>query len=132
VRAGHGHCPTPAPRKPATTLRRSRRPGLAGQPAASRWQKLVKRVTRAEPLFKVATLDRQRGMELMGTEGPPDEAVMGGAFASGVGQEGLPGDEVDQPTSRSGLLGPDEARRFAASAPTPISGSTIEVSPPID
>ena len=32
VRAGHGHCPTPAPRKPATTLRRSRRPGLAGQP----------------------------------------------------------------------------------------------------
>ena len=31
VRA-QGHCPMPAPRKPATTLRRSRRPGLAGQP----------------------------------------------------------------------------------------------------
>ena len=48
----------------------------------------------------------------MGTEGPPDEAVMGGAFASGVGQSSL--EVLD-----SELLGPDEARRFAASAPRP-------------
>ena len=83
-----------------------------GRPAASRWRKLAKRVTRAEALFKVATLTRRRGMELMGTEGPPDEAVMGGAFASGVGQSSPEGLDSE-------LLGPDEARRFAASAPKP-------------
>jgi tetratricopeptide (TPR) repeat protein len=73
------------------------------------------KVSRAEALFKLATLTRRRGMELTGTEGPPDEAVLGGSFPDGVGQsspEGLS-------RSPSTLLGPDEAKRFAASAPTP-------------
>ena len=72
-------------------------------------------VARAEALFKVATLTRQQGMGLMGTEGPPDETVLFGSFPEGVGQsrpEGLS-------QSPSSLLGPDEASRFAASAPKP-------------
>jgi hypothetical protein len=75
------------------------------------WQ----RVARAEAVFKVATLDRERGMELMGTEGPPDVTVLSGAFAYGVGQAKPEG----RSTSPSALLGPDEASRFAASAPRP-------------
>ena len=74
-----------------------------------------RRVSRAEALFEVATLDRQRGMELMGTEGPPDEAALGGNFAYGVGQA-KPDGVSDSPSK---LLGPDEASRFAASAPRP-------------
>ena len=72
-------------------------------------------VARAEAVFKVATLTRQQGMGLMGTEGPPDETVLFGSFPEGVGQsrpEGLS-------QSPSSLLGPDEASRFAASAPRP-------------
>jgi hypothetical protein len=68
-------------------------------------------VSRAEALFNLAMLSRQRGMELMGTEGPPDLAAVGGGFASGVGQAGL--------SDEAALLGPDEAARFAASAPKP-------------
>ena len=75
------------------------------------------RVSRAEALFKVARMTRVQGMGLMGTEGPPDETVMYGAFADGIGQASPNG--VD--TSPSPLLGPDEASRFAASAPTPDS-----------
>jgi tetratricopeptide (TPR) repeat protein len=75
------------------------------------WQ----RVPRAEALFKVATLARQQGMELMGTEGPPDEAVLDGAFSGGFGQSSPNG----MSNTPSALLGPDEASRFAASAPKP-------------
>ena len=53
-----------------------------GRPFDWPWQ----RVPRAAALFKVARLARQQGMELMGTEGPPDEAVLDGAFAGGFGQ----------------------------------------------
>ena len=93
----------------------------AAQPAWP-WQN----VSRAEALFTAATLARKRGMEIMGTEGPPDEAVLGGSFDSGVGQtspvpdrqrsseEGTP-----RPYSSASLLGADEQRRFAASAPKP-------------
>lgn len=75
------------------------------------WQ----RVSRAEALFKLARMTRVKGMALMGTEGPPDETVMDGAFASGIGQASPSGED----TSPSQLLGPDEASRFAASAPKP-------------
>ena len=75
------------------------------------WQ----RVSRAEALFSVATLDRQRGMELTGTEGPPDVTALNGSFAYGVGQA-KPDGVADSPSK---LLGPDEATRFAASAPKP-------------
>lgn len=75
------------------------------------WQ----RVSRAEAMFKLARMTRVQGMGLMGTEGPPDETVMYGAFPSGIGQTSPNGEG----TSPSPLLGPDEASRFAASAPKP-------------
>jgi hypothetical protein len=75
--------------------------------STSRWSS----VSRAEALFTAAMLARQRGMEMMGTEGPPDLAVLDGQFDFGYGQS-----SVD---ANSPLLGPDEARRFAASAPKP-------------
>jgi tetratricopeptide (TPR) repeat protein len=85
----------------------------ATRPSWFEWPSL--RVTRAEALFKLAGMTRVRGMGLMGTEGPPDETVMYGAFPSGIGQSSPNGED----TSPSPLLGPDEASRFAASAPNP-------------
>jgi hypothetical protein len=72
------------------------------------------KVARAEALFRVARLTRDQGMGLMGTEGPPDEAVLAGMYAYGYGQAS-PSDSKPPST----LLGPDEASRFAASAPQP-------------
>lgn len=72
-------------------------------------------VDRAEALFKLSAMTRERGMQLMGTEGPPDEASMGGSFPSGIGQSS-PNGHRDTP---SRLLGPDEVRRFEESAPRP-------------
>lgn len=100
----------------------------AARPAAWPWQN----VSRAEALFKVAMLARKRGMELMGTEGPPDEAALDGMFQYGIGQSdplGTPlseyADDADRAKFKANaernraLLGPDEAARFAASAPKP-------------
>jgi hypothetical protein len=77
------------------------------------WQK----VSRAEALFQLATLSRVQGMGLMGTEGPPDEQVLSGMYAYGFGQASPNGWRK----TPSALLGPDEASRFAASAPRPDS-----------
>jgi cellulose synthase operon protein C len=77
------------------------------------WQK----VSRAEALFQLATLSRQQGMGLMGTEGPPDEQVLAGMYAYGFGQASPNGWRK----APSALLGPDEPSRFAASAPRPDS-----------
>ncbi|MCX7354976.1 MAG: hypothetical protein NTY59_09130 [Alphaproteobacteria bacterium] len=85
--------------------------GRPGWPFDWPWQK----VSRAEALFRVATLARNRGMELMGTEGLPDEAALGGAYSSGIGQPDLSGAVIYE----GSLLGPDEANRFIASAPKP-------------
>ena len=95
----------------------------AAQPATWPWQN----VSRAEALFTAATLARKRGMEIMGTEGPPDEAALGGNFESGVGQVSPvseqagspPDDAAKRPYDSMSLLGPDEERRFASSAPKP-------------
>lgn len=91
---------------------------VAAAAPGSRWQS----ISRAEALFKVAMLTRRRGMEVMGTEGPPDESVLGGSFADGVGQSAAV-DEQDRDPQRlkanRALLGPDEAARVAASAPKP-------------
>jgi len=78
-------------------------------------------VSRAEALFNVAMLSRKRGMELLGTEGPPDVAAVDGSFAGGYGQESPRGtvDTTTRTDTRDPLLGPDEATRFAASAPKP-------------
>jgi hypothetical protein len=70
---------------------------------------------RAEALFTMATLERRRGMQLMGTEGVPDVAALDDAFSYGLGQSS----PLGWRTSPSALLGPDEESRFAASAPKP-------------
>jgi len=95
----------------------------AAQPATWPWQN----TSRAEALFTAATLARKRGMEIMGTEGPPDEAALGGNFESGMGQTSpvpeqsgsSPDDAAKRPYDSRSLLGPDEERRFASSAPKP-------------
>lgn len=75
------------------------------------WQ----RVARAEALFKAATLERRRGMQLMATEGLPDVAGVDGDFRYGIGHSSPSADM----NSSTALLGPDEESRFAASAPKP-------------
>ena len=75
------------------------------------WQK----VSRGEALFRLATMTRVQGMGLMGTTGPPDMWEVYGSFPYGYGQASPNG----LAKSSSALLGPDEERRFAASAPRP-------------
>jgi tetratricopeptide (TPR) repeat protein len=75
------------------------------------WQK----VARGEALFRLATMTRVQGMGLMGTSGPPDMWEVYGSFPEGYGQANPNG----LAPSPSPLLGPDEASRFAASAPRP-------------
>jgi len=99
----------------------------AARPGGWPWQK----ASRAEALFKLAMLTRKRGMELMGTEGPPDETALGGDFSDGVGQRNplgmagptryadLPQPPAEKRDAAKALFGPDEEQRFAASAPKP-------------
>lgn len=75
------------------------------------WQK----VARGEALFRLATMTRVQGMGLAGTSGPPDMWEVYGSFSYGYGQAS-PNGWAKTPST---LLGPDEASRFAASAPTP-------------
>lgn len=90
-------------------------------------------VSRAEAMFRVATLTRTQGMELMGTEGPPDQAALGGNFPDGVGQSG-PWGHLVQPWSEysaeydkrprmvdgwDSFVDPTEMVRVAASSPRP-------------
>ncbi|SEP15069.1 hypothetical protein SAMN02990966_04127 [Rhodospirillales bacterium URHD0017] len=75
------------------------------------WQK----VSRGEALFRLATMIRVQGMGLTGTSGPPDMWEVYGSFPDGYGQASPNG----LARSPSPLLGPDEANRFAASAPKP-------------
>lgn len=81
-------------------------------------------VSRAEALFKVAVMTRQKGMELMGTEGPPDMASTDGAFSFGYGQAspwGQAGNDKphDRAAAEKALIGPDEERRATASEAVP-------------
>ena len=72
-------------------------------------------VDRAEALYRLSVVTRQRGLQLMGTEGPPDEVALGGSFPAGIGQSSPNG--IRETPSK--LLEPDEVRRFEASAPRP-------------
>jgi tetratricopeptide (TPR) repeat protein len=76
-------------------------------------------VSRAEALFKVATLTRTQGMELMGTEGPPDFAALDGSFDFGVGQSGPWGQQKKTDDGWRKFVDPAEIERAAASAPKP-------------
>ena len=68
-------------------------------------------VSRAQALFAAAMLTRGCGMELMGTEGPPDMSAYGGGYPTGIRQA--------NPPKEDDLTGPDEAKRFADSASKP-------------
>lgn len=49
------------------------------------------KVDRAEALFKAAVVARQSGMEILGTEGPPDSYYTQGDFEDGLGRASLKG-----------------------------------------
>ncbi|HLG45398.1 MAG TPA: hypothetical protein VKY24_04080 [Reyranella sp.] len=76
-------------------------------------------VSRAEALFKIATLTRTQGMELMGAEGPPDFAALDGSFSFGVGQPGPWGQQDKKSDGWRKFVDPAEIERVAASAPKP-------------
>jgi len=67
------------------------------------------RVDRAEALFKAATLARRSGMEIMGTEGPPDSYYTDGDFEDGLGRAELKGPHITD----------GERQRFDASTANP-------------
>ena len=66
-------------------------------------------IARARHLFVAAVLARRHGLEMMGTEGPPDQADSGANYPRGAGRASLAGP----------YLGPDEPARFAATAAQP-------------
>lgn len=76
-------------------------------------------VSRAEALFKVAMLTRMQGMELMGTEGPPDFAALDGSFNFGLSQTGPWGQQEKTADGWRKFATPTEIERVAASAPKP-------------
>ena len=87
------------------------RAAVAAAQPTWRWRN----VSRAEAMFNVAMLTRRQGLELLGTEGPPDFAALDGNFAWGVGQDSPQGTRK----TSTNLVSADEASRFAASAPKP-------------
>lgn len=66
-------------------------------------------VDRAEAWYRAASLSRTAGMEMMGYEGPPDQAYSGGVLDGGIGPVKLEGKFIPDP----------ERQRFAASAAAP-------------
>jgi hypothetical protein len=67
------------------------------------------KVDKAEALFQAATIARQSGMEIMGTEGPPDEYYTQGEFPFGLGRAALDGP----------FIAKGERDRFATSKAVP-------------
>jgi tetratricopeptide (TPR) repeat protein len=67
------------------------------------------RTDRAAAWYQAAVLARRNGMEMMGTEAAPDQAVTRGDFNWGVGQSKLEGPFAQE----------EEKKRFEGSAPTP-------------
>jgi hypothetical protein len=121
VRAGQvdaalPYFPAPIPGQPdQRTMAVNYRAAVEAARPTWRWHS----VSRAEALFEVAMLTRKNGMELMGTEGPPDFAALEGKFAFGIGRSTPAGNQnPDDPVMRQ-LIPPTEIVRAAASAPTP-------------
>ena len=67
------------------------------------------RVDKADALFKAAALARRSGMEIMGTEGPPDSYYTDGGFEDGLGRAELRGSYITE----------GEKQRFADSTAKP-------------
>ena len=77
--------------------------------ALQRGQDAWRDVDRAEGWYRAARLARDVGMEMMGYEGPPDQANGGGMFDGGMGPFKLEGNFITD----------GEKRRFAASVAVP-------------
>jgi hypothetical protein len=116
VDAALPYFPAPTPGLPdQRTMAANYRAAVEAARPTWRWRN----VSRAEALFEVAMLTRKNGMELMGTEGPPDSAALEGSYSFGIGQYSPGGrHNPDDPGLRQ-LIHPTETVRFAASAPTP-------------
>jgi hypothetical protein len=99
VRAGHleaaiPYFPEPTADAPQRTMAEAYRSAVEAARPTWRWRN----VSRAEALFRVATLTRTQGMEVMGTEGPPDYGALGGGFDFGISQPG-PWGQLPRPYS---------------------------------
>ena len=110
--------------RPIVEEARAYRDALDAARPGGLWSLPWQNVSRAEAWFTAATLARKKGMELMGTEGPPDVAALDGSFSFGVGQSNPLGeyvsrDQEDKVKKERALFGPDEESRFNASAPKP-------------
>jgi hypothetical protein len=77
--------------------------------AMKRTETVWGKVAKAEALFEAATIARRNGMEIMGTEGPPDSYYSEGDFEYGLGRDALTGQYITAP----------ERERFAASTAQP-------------
>lgn len=83
--------------------------GAAMQDYIDKWGK----VDRAEALFKAATIARQNGLEILGTEGPPDYYYNRGYFDTGIGRNEATGPLVTPgETKRVALSRPQDPHRF--------------------
>ena len=83
------------------------------------------RVGRAEAWYDAATTAREFGMEILGTEGPPDFEIWGGSFGRESGHYDSEWNWIPEPPTDVKLegdwIGADEAKRLAASKPPYLS-----------
>ena len=83
------------------------------------------RVGRAEAWFAAATIAREFGMEILGTEGPPDFQIWGGSFGREPGHYDDEWRWIPEPptdvTLEGDWIGADEPQRLAASKPPYLS-----------
>jgi hypothetical protein len=115
MRAGQVDAALPYFPSPARTMAATYRDAAEAARPTWRWRN----ISRAEALFRVAMITRRQGMELMGTEGPPDSAALEGSFEYGVGQPTPWGHRNPDDPAVSHLVLPTEIARSAAGAPTP-------------
>lgn len=83
------------------------------------------RVGRAEAWYRAATIARESGMEILGTEGQPDFYIWGGSFGRDPGHYDAQWNWIPEPPTDVKLegewIGVDEADRLAASQPAHLS-----------
>lgn len=83
------------------------------------------RVGRAEAWYQAAMILRNAGMEILGTEGPPDFNIWGGSYGRDPGHFDAEWNWIPEPPTDVKLegdwIGADEAQRLAASPPAHLS-----------
>lgn len=83
------------------------------------------RVGRAEAWYDAATTAREWGMEILGTEGPPDFVIWGGSYGHESGHYDQEWNWIPEPPTDIALkgewIGADEPQRLSASKPPYLS-----------